>query len=745
MDETLGGSVRAPVSKPSPQPQASRKRRHSYTRVACDECQRRKTKCSGERPCKACRESNHNCLYDRTTRFRNRNRTSNTTESEGSSSTRTQNQAQAAPSSQPSQGHSQPAATNSAASTSTAPTKANGLRSSDYYLQLAERLLTTSKPASTQKAKAQSQYGVPVTYFLEKLLFHRANNAPGNALAYVDNDRWLSIIALYEEELGIQYPFLNLDELRRQITEGDVRNAKDDVSRQPKPPGAMASRIQIENIAIHILAIISIFADARTIEIANPWIEEIYAATVGKAQLDSTVNAADLCLLILANIFFFLSDREILAWRGIGIVLRLLHENSARNSGDLSLQDGSQIATPGEMLYWCAYTLDRRWSFGTELPFAVHDSEIDRHPMLDGDSLSTSYVLSMVSYCRISSDVRKWLLEPITGSTSDMTRDFLDFRIVQWKRNLPAKLHHDTTRKYDPTRDNRGDYRICILLHLRANQMRIIVHRTSANRLGSANLDPSTVNVLADVSHDTIRALVRLADETDIYHAQHRTFNHFLESALSSMLLVLGSISDDMNRASCLQDAFDAVDLIQRLSLTSPISQRLLDRLHNIHEAMDNFRARGSRATSQLSSSLDGTTSLAQSAYSPDRPPGLVRLDIEQSQVNNPRVNVPLAGTSEQTLSIPTLPGRDMSERDQLQHQRSDLGYLEATQAMTSPPQPYPHSSSAGIATLPSNLPQARRVFEMPGNILSMANELPFMNFPELGQFLDENPVNFTF
>ncbi|KAL9473239.1 hypothetical protein ACSS6W_007619 [Trichoderma asperelloides] len=743
MDETLGGSVGAPVSKPSPQSQPSRKRRHSYTRVACDECQRRKTKCSGERPCKACRESNHNCLYDRTTRFRNRNRASNTVESDGSS-TRTQSQGQAAPSSQPGQGHSQPAAINNVTPTSTAPAKANGLRSSDYYLQLAERLLTTTKPASTQKAKAQSQYGVPVTYFLEKLLIHRANNAPGNALAYVDNDRWLNIIALYEEEIGIQYPFLNLDELRRQITEGDVRNTKDDSSRQPAPPpGGKASRIQIENIAIHVLAIISIFADARTIEIANPWVEEVYAGTVARTQLDSTVNAADLCLLILATIFFFLSDREVLAWRGIGNVLRLLQENSSRNSGDLSLQDGGQIAAAGEMLYWCVYTLDRRWSFGTELPFAVHDTEIDRHPMLEGDSLSTCYVMSMVSYCRISSDVRKWLLEPITGSASDMTRDFLDFRVVQWKRNLPANLQYDTTKKYDPSRDNRGEYRICLLLHLRANQMRIIVHRTSANRLGSNSLDPSTVNVLADVSHDTIRTLVCLADETDIYHAQHKTFNHFLESALSSMLLVLGSINDDTNRASCLQDAFDAVELIQRLSLTSPVSQRLLERLHNIHEAMDSFRARGSRATSQISSSLDGTTSLVQSAYSPDRPAGLVRLDMEAGQGSSSRVNVPLARTSEQTLPIPTLPGRDMGERDQ--HQRSNLGYLEASQAMTSPPQPYPHTSSAGIPTLPSDLPHTRRVFEMPANILSMANDLPFMNFPELGQFLDENPVNFTF
>lgn len=84
--------------------------------------------------------------------------------------------------------------------------------------------------------------------------------------------------------------------------------------------------------------------------------------------------------------FFFHSDREVLAWRGIGNVLRLLQENGSRNSGDLSLHMGSQIASPGEKLYWCVYTLDRRWSFGTDLPFAVHDTEIDRHPMLDVSS-----------------------------------------------------------------------------------------------------------------------------------------------------------------------------------------------------------------------------------------------------------------------------------------------------------------------------------------------------------------------
>jgi hypothetical protein len=226
-------------------------------------------------------------------------RVRNTTENEGSS-THSQSQGQAAPSTQPGSGHSQPAATNNV--TSTAPPKANGLLSSDYYLQLAERLLTAAKPTSTQKAKAQGQYdGVPVTYLLEQLLLHRANHTPGSALAYIDHDRWLNIIAFYEEEIGIQYPFLNLDELRRQITEGDMGNAKDDPSRQSKSPSdSKASRNQIEDIAIHVLAIIAIFADARTIGVANPWVEETYASTVARTQLDSSVNGADLCLLILA-------------------------------------------------------------------------------------------------------------------------------------------------------------------------------------------------------------------------------------------------------------------------------------------------------------------------------------------------------------------------------------------------------------------------------------------------------------
>lgn len=29
------------------------------------------------------------------------------------------------------------------------------------------------------------------------------------------------------------------------------------------------------------------------------------------------------------------------------------------------------------MTFWSAYTLDRRWSFGTGLPFVIQDAEVD--------------------------------------------------------------------------------------------------------------------------------------------------------------------------------------------------------------------------------------------------------------------------------------------------------------------------------------------------------------------------------
>lgn len=42
--------------------------------------------------------------------------------------------------------------------------------------------------------------------------------------------------------------------------------------------------------------------------------------------------------------------------------------------------------------YWSVYTLDRRWSFGTGLPFAVQDSDIRYRPGLKVRWLASLYL-----------------------------------------------------------------------------------------------------------------------------------------------------------------------------------------------------------------------------------------------------------------------------------------------------------------------------------------------------------------
>lgn len=222
--------------------------------------------------------------------------------------------------------------------------------------------------------------------------------------------------------------------------------------------------------------------------------------------------------------------------------------------------------------------------------------------------MSSSYLKNMISYCRIASDVRKWLLESAasSGSAFDSARDLLSFRVDQWRRNLPTGLHFQGADDiFRPSYENRGNYRIRLTLHLRANQMIIIIHRRSAVRAESNGFDASTIQTLAHVSHDTIRILFRLAQETDIYGNQHKTFNHFLEGALSSLLLVLGSIDDEGNRIRYMKDAFDALDLIEQLSLKSPISQRLREKFHGIREAVNTFRQKSEKQTQGKRSSKE--------------------------------------------------------------------------------------------------------------------------------------------
>lgn len=71
-------------------------------------------------------------------------------------------------------------------------------------------------------------------------------------------------------------------------------------------------------------------------------------------------------------------DEEAQAYRVIGLVARLclelgLHRREILTKTLLNEEEYSWAIK----LFWSIYVLDRRWSFGTGMPFALQDTDLD--------------------------------------------------------------------------------------------------------------------------------------------------------------------------------------------------------------------------------------------------------------------------------------------------------------------------------------------------------------------------------
>ncbi|KAG8676424.1 hypothetical protein FPOAC1_002427 [Fusarium poae] len=440
----------------------------------------------------------------------------------------------------------------------------------DYSIRLGENNFGSVMNEASRKLS-----GKPASNFLgvdqiRRAIEYRTVGSIGGALAAFDMETWMGVLQLWDEEVGLQYPLLNIHQLLNEI-DGAKQNAA-----SPKP--SPSSNYQYAaDIAFLVLAILSCIKDASAIEVADPAVQQLHGIVLVQVHT-GRLRRESMVLLLLTAVYSFLIDREILAWRSTGTALRLLQELDCEdNSGhDNDIDD---------KLFWTVYTLDRRWSFGTGLPFAVSDTDITRRSKPDDESISSAYLNQMISYCNIASDVRKSLFDqsPSALSTTS-TRDFLEFRVLQWQQNLPEKLRFQGPRdNFDPSKESRGEFRLRLLLYLRANQMRIVIHRKFATRSETDNLDPLTTRPMVEVAQSTIHVLLSVARETDIYYAQHKTFNHFLETALSSLLLVMCSPAAS-HHSSCLTDVFMAMDFIGQLAKRSPISEKLKNKLQGIQQ-----------------------------------------------------------------------------------------------------------------------------------------------------------------
>jgi len=272
-----------------------------------------------------------------------------------------------------------------------------------------------------------------------------------------------------------------------------------------------------------------------------------------------------------------------LAWRLIGQVARMCIELGLhrRDSFFKSITDEEERSSVLR-LFWSIYVLDRRWSFGTGMPFALQDADID--PNLPEPEMKLPYLNVMIAYSRIGSKVWRSISSyspTLSPSLNIEEIGYLDYQILQWQKSIPPELQLPTTNS--PQTSSRAIHRLQILLYLRTNQMRILIYRPVLHSASSIQENISYANTVIELAKDTIRALTHLNQTTDIYRAQQVCFNYFLISALAVIFLASSHAPVHFS-AICRDEFYMALDLVKGFSNKSWVSKRLWKTIKGLKE-----------------------------------------------------------------------------------------------------------------------------------------------------------------
>lgn len=298
------------------------------------------------------------------------------------------------------------------------------------------------------------------------------------------------------------------------------------------------------------------------------------------------------------SIFHSYRDDEVISWRLIGMAVR-----GAMQLG-LHCQETWQKTGgvfPGELqceyasrLFWCIYVLDRKWSFGTGLPFAIQDSDMDTN--LPEPGTSTPYLTCMINYARLSTKiwglVVGWRNRP-RAATADYC-SYLDFQVQQWIQSIPPELRFDPT--LSPTQSERvgraatvtatpqsqiqphtqtdSMMMLQVLLALQANQLRILVYRQNLLSSESIESNVSGASTAVETAKRTVHMLDFFSRVSPLYFQRPEPFNYFLISALAALFLAVLHAPARFSQV-CRPEFYAAVDMVRRSSTRARTSRRL--------------------------------------------------------------------------------------------------------------------------------------------------------------------------
>ncbi|QSZ30145.1 hypothetical protein DSL72_004665 [Monilinia vaccinii-corymbosi] len=594
-DSTTNGNSKEREGAPQ-----TRAKRNRYISIACNECKRRKIKCNGNTPCQRCGNLNLECQYapncctngfKESEEFRQVNSQLASLQKQvdnlyanlnamraggggsgdgsipfGPSSERSFSISQQSgiQGNSPMDRYNNPSFRGPTSSAFGLDVAKNTLHNMGYR-GLADEGILTHDPTPVPSPPPTRPRALP------SIAMHGAQSP--DPLRSVDREEMIRLCRVYEEEMGLMYPVLDIEEL---IFHGNrLFDFMDSAVRNGLATSSNNQGINDINSCMlkAVMAISMIVEGSGQSDMAYRLFESV-REPADRALHDEIVEVKSLPFLVLVAIYHFHCDEEALAWRIIGQVARMSIELGLhrRDSFFKVVADGRERMAITK-LFWSIYVLDRRWSFGTGMPFALQDSDID--PSLPEPDDTAPYLNVMIPYSRIGSKVWRSICSfSPTPSTAINTEelDYLDYQIVQWQKAIPLQLQLPIASS--PPAPSRAIHRLQILLYLRANQMRILIYRPVLHSASCIQEHLRHASTVVELAKDTIHALTHLNQTTDIYRVQQVCFNYFLISALA--VIFLASCHAPVTFSSICRDEFYmALDLVKGFSNKSFVSKRL--------------------------------------------------------------------------------------------------------------------------------------------------------------------------
>jgi hypothetical protein len=184
----------------------------------------------------------------------------------------------------------------------------------------------------------------------------------------------------------------------------------------------------------------------------------------------------------------------------------------------------------------------------------------------------------MIKYGRIGSKV--WQAFPNFGlptqAIPEETVSYLEFQVQNWLASIPPplRLSNISVGRGGRSGIDRIEQRLAALLYLRGNQLRIMLNRHRVLSTENIHADIQGAQRLVDLAVDSIKVLVELNAEGDIYLRQQVAFNHFLLGALAVLFLAVCH-ERSLFGLQCKDSFYNAIELVRCLSTHSRASKRL--------------------------------------------------------------------------------------------------------------------------------------------------------------------------